>query len=177
MRKYLQRGLVGPAYGPRAPRPRRLEPYEAYLRERIEACAGLSGRRLYRELRVLGYRGGYTAVTDYLRRIRPALPPPFERRFATEPGRQAQVDFAEFLIKFADQPGVRHRVLNSPPMNWSSRNVSVERVWTCPQRWTTCSEKIAADGHAPNVGPLAARRSRLMDMPPTLDHLQRENRG
>ena len=110
VRKYLRRGLAAPAYGPRAPRPRRLEPYEDYLRERVEACAGLSGRRLYRELRTLGYRGGYTAVTDYLRAIRPALPAPFERRFETAPGRQAQVDFAEFLVEFADQPGVRRRV-------------------------------------------------------------------
>ena len=110
VRKYLQRGLAVPAYGPRAPRPRRLAPYEGYLRERVEACAGLSGRRLYREIRALGYRGGYTAVTDCLRRIRPALRPPFERRFETAPGRQAQVDFAEFLVEFADQPGVRRRV-------------------------------------------------------------------
>lgn len=101
VRKYLQRGLAPPAYGPR-----RLAPYGGYLRERVEACAGLSGRRLYREIRALGYRGGYTAVTDYLRRIRP----PFERRFETAPGRQAQMDFAEFLVEFADQPGVRRRV-------------------------------------------------------------------
>ena len=80
VRKYLQRGLAAPAYGPR-----RLAPYEAYLRERVEACAGLSGRRLYREIGGLGYRGGYTTVTDYLRRIRPALRPPFERRLETAP--------------------------------------------------------------------------------------------
>ena len=31
---------------------------------------------------------------------------------------------------------------------------------TCPQRWTTCNAKIAADGHAPSVGPPAARKLR-----------------
>ena len=87
VRKDLRRGLAAPAYCPRAPRRRRLEPYEDYLRERVEACAGLSGRRLYREIRRLGYRGGYTAVTDYLRAIRPAVPVLFERRFETAPGR------------------------------------------------------------------------------------------
>jgi transposase len=39
---------------------------------------------------VLGYRGGYTAVTDLLREIRPVVPPPFELRFETPPGQQAQ---------------------------------------------------------------------------------------
>ena len=70
VRKYLQRGLEGPLYGPRAPRPRLIEPFEDYLRERITACQGLSGRRLLREITALGYAGGYTAVTDCLREIR-----------------------------------------------------------------------------------------------------------
>ena len=34
----------------------------------------LTGRRLWRELRERGYRGGYTAVTDQLRQLRPAEP-------------------------------------------------------------------------------------------------------
>jgi len=33
MRRHLGRGLEAPVYGPPAPRPRRLEPCEAYLRE------------------------------------------------------------------------------------------------------------------------------------------------
>jgi hypothetical protein len=36
------------------------------------AYPGLTGRRLSRELRERGYRGGYTAVTDQLRQLRPA---------------------------------------------------------------------------------------------------------
>ena len=31
VRKHLERGMEPPAYGPRAPRPRQLAPYEAYL--------------------------------------------------------------------------------------------------------------------------------------------------
>ena len=45
------------------------------------------GRQLYRKIRALGYRGGYTAVTDGLRRVGPALPPPFGRRIETAAGR------------------------------------------------------------------------------------------
>lgn len=34
----------------------------------------------------------------------------FEQRSETALGRQALVDFAEFLVEFADPPGVRRRV-------------------------------------------------------------------
>ena len=66
----------------------------------------LTGRRLCRELRELGYRGGYTTVTEFLRDCGRRRAPAFERRFETPPGEQAQVDFAYFKIAFADEPGV-----------------------------------------------------------------------
>ena len=110
VRKYLDRGLEVPVYGPRDPRPRLLEPYEGYLSEKIRKCPGLSGRRLHREITALGYTGGYSAVTDYLRSVRPELPRVFERRFETEPGEQAQVDFAEFSVEFTDEPGMTRKV-------------------------------------------------------------------
>ena len=53
------------------------------------------GKRLLREIRELGYTGGYSAVTDFLRDVRPPQRPTFERRFETPPGRQGQADFAE----------------------------------------------------------------------------------
>ena len=110
VRKYLERGLEAPVYGPRDPRPRLLEPYEDYLIVKILSCPGLSGRRLFREIGALGYKGGYTAVTDFLREVRPVLPQPFERRFETGPGKQAQADFAEFSVMFTDEPGMWRKV-------------------------------------------------------------------
>ncbi len=110
VRKYLQRGLEAPAYGPRAARPRLLEAYEDYLRERISRFPDLSGKRLLREIKELGYAGGYTAVTDFLRQVRPPRRPTFERRFETPPGKQGQVDFAEFTVVFDDEPGVVRKV-------------------------------------------------------------------
>lgn len=110
VRRHLDRGLEAPVYGPRAPRARRLEPYEAYLRERVTAYPELSGRRLLREIREFGYEGCYSVVTDFLRTVRPVRPKPFERRFETPPGRQAQVDFAEFRVEFDDEPGVMRKV-------------------------------------------------------------------
>jgi len=106
IRKYITRGLEPPTYGPRQARPRRLEPFEAYLRDRVKAYPGLTGRRLLREIRALGYDGGYTALTDFLREVRPSSAPGFEVRFETPPGQQAQVDFAHFRVGFTDEPGI-----------------------------------------------------------------------
>ena len=110
VRRYLDRGMEPPAYGPRAPRARLIGPYEDYLRERITAWPELSGKRLLREIRELGYGGCYSRVTDFLRSARPPRPKPFERRFETEPGRQAQVDFSQFRTEFTDEPGVTRTV-------------------------------------------------------------------
>ena len=106
VRKYLARGLEAPVYGPRQPRPRHIDPFIPYLRARVEAWPGLTGRRLWRELKERGYQGGYTAVTDALRELRPPATLVFEVRFETPPGDQAQVDFAQFQVAFADEPGV-----------------------------------------------------------------------
>jgi transposase len=110
VRKYIERGLEPPSYGPRKPRARRLEPFEAYLRQRITAYPGLTARRLLREIKEHGYAGGYTAVTDFLREVRPAPVLPFEVRFETPPGEQAQVDFAQFEVIFGDEPGAARKV-------------------------------------------------------------------
>jgi transposase len=110
VRKHIKRGLVAPAYGPRAPRPRAIDPYIGYLRDRLAAYPALSGRRLWRELKERGYSGGYTMVTDALREIRPKATTPFEVRFETPPGEQAQVDFAHFQVVFETEPSVTRTV-------------------------------------------------------------------
>ncbi|WP_206185614.1 transposase [Thioclava sp. JM3] len=98
VRKYLELGLEAPVYGPRQPRPRVIELHE----RRVQALPDLIVARLLREIRELDYEGAYAAVTDFLREMRPARHAPFERRLETPPGKQAQVDFAEFT----DEPGV-----------------------------------------------------------------------
>jgi transposase len=72
VRKYLERGLEPPAYGPRQPRVAKVTPFADYLRGRLAAYPELTGSRLMREIRDFGYSGGYTAVKDFLREIRPA---------------------------------------------------------------------------------------------------------
>src|SRR5215204_5478740 len=61
VRKYIERGLELPVYGPRqVGRPNKLAPYIEYLRERVAAFPDLSAVRLTRELRERGYLGAYT---------------------------------------------------------------------------------------------------------------------
>ena len=110
VRKYIERGLKAPAYGPRRPRATVVAAFETYLRERIAAFPELTGSRLLREIKELGYSGGYTAVKDFLRTVRPKTRQAFERRFETPPGKQAQVDFAYFRTVFTDQPGAERIV-------------------------------------------------------------------
>ena len=106
IRRYIARGLEPPTYGPRPPQQRCTDPFLPYLRERLAAYPGLTAVRLWRELRERGYAGGYTAVKRTVRDIRPEPARPFEVRFETPPGAQAQVDLAHFEVVFADEPGV-----------------------------------------------------------------------
>ena len=107
VRKYIERGLEPPAYSARqAGRPNKLAPYFDYLRERVAAFPDLSAVRLHRDIRENGYTGAYTAVKRFVAAIRPAnSPKPFEVRFETPAGQQAQVDFARFVTEFTDDPG------------------------------------------------------------------------
>ena len=60
---------------------------------RVSAYPDLSALRLTREIKERGYGGAYTAVKRYLAAIRPERQPkPFEVRFETPAGYQAQVE-------------------------------------------------------------------------------------
>ena len=105
VRKYIARGLEPPAYGPRPVQQKSTDPFRPYLQDRLAAFPGLTAVRLCRELRERGYVGGYTAVKRAVREIRPTAVTPFEVRFETPPGEQAQVDLARFEVEFTDEPG------------------------------------------------------------------------
>ena len=108
--KYIERGLELPTYGPREPRPTIIGAYENYLRHRVAEFPDLNASRLFREIKGLGYGGGYTTVKTLLREIRPPAMQSFERRFETPPGKQGQVDFAHFRTTFTDEPDVERVV-------------------------------------------------------------------
>jgi len=86
VRKFLQAGLDVRSHGPHLARSPLLDAYHDYSRERVVAYPNLSGSRLLREL---GYAGGHTQLTYFLREIMPARPSGLERRFETPAGQQA----------------------------------------------------------------------------------------
>ncbi len=92
-------------YGPRAPSPAKLEPFKPIIEARLSEFPRLSGTRLLAECRAAGYEGGITQLRDFLRRLRPAPEPII--RFETEPGQQAQVDFAHCRLPW----GVRYALI------------------------------------------------------------------
>ena len=81
-------------YGPRAPRPMKLDPFKAYIEERIEAARPrwIPATVLLRELRERGYEGGISQLKAFIapkkhKEAEPVI------RFETEPGVQMQADF------------------------------------------------------------------------------------
>ena len=124
VRKYLRSPGV-----PRAKqRPRRgskLDTYTGYIDRRLgeglDNCVVL-----HRELRSLGYEGGYTILVEYVRLRRPRREPRATMRFETEPGEQAQVDWGSFSYVGAD--GRRHRLWAFVMVLGWSRAIYVEFV-------------------------------------------------
>jgi transposase len=55
VRKYIARGLEPPIYGPRAPRPQKIDAYLPFLRDRIGAFPQLTATRLLREIQPLNF--------------------------------------------------------------------------------------------------------------------------
>jgi transposase len=92
------RGRNDGQYGPREPRPTKLDEHKAYLRDRVERAGTirLSATVLLREIRAQGYDGGITQLKEFLASIRPQPPVEPIVRFETEPGKQLQIDFVVF---------------------------------------------------------------------------------
>jgi len=67
IRKYLLKPEGRPMYGPRSAPVSKLEPFKPYLKERFQAGVW-NAQVLLRELRQRNYSGGYTILTDWLRR-------------------------------------------------------------------------------------------------------------
>lgn len=93
VRRYL-RDEQARRYGPRPPRATKLEPFQAYLRERIEHARPrwIPAAVLLREIAERGYAGGLTQLKQWLAPLKRVEPEPVVR-FETAPGQQMQADF------------------------------------------------------------------------------------
>jgi transposase len=93
---YLRRRRKEELDPERKPRPTKLDPYKAIIDERLGTYPELSAVRLFDEVRAAGYPGGLTQLKLYVAQVRPKAPAEPVVRFETDPGEQAQADFAEF---------------------------------------------------------------------------------
>ncbi|MDE2753897.1 MAG: helix-turn-helix domain-containing protein [Gemmatimonadota bacterium] len=57
-------------YGPRPPRPSKLDAWKAGIDARLREFPQLAAARLFREIRADGYPGGYGQVKRYVKRVR-----------------------------------------------------------------------------------------------------------
>jgi transposase len=93
VRRYL-RSEQAARYGPRAPRPCKLDAFHEYLHGRIEAARPhwIPATVLLREIRERGYTGGISQLKAYIAPFKRVPDDPVVR-FETPPGKQMQADF------------------------------------------------------------------------------------
>lgn len=103
VRRYLRQRPRTPQYAGRPARPTKLDPFHAYLGERIEAAHPfwIPATVLLREIRELGYTGGISQLKAFIGSRKPRSADPVVR-FETGPGQQMQVDFT--TIRRGRQP-------------------------------------------------------------------------
>jgi len=73
-----------------------LDSFEQYIREILEENPYTNGVLLFERLKARGYSGQISILRDHMAKIRKQLVTTAVRRFETEPGLQAQVDWKEF---------------------------------------------------------------------------------
>lgn len=100
VRKYL-RGEAVQMPERRGPgRPRKLAPYEDWLRRRVEGASPirLPATVLYREIAAMGFGGTERTVRRFVAGLYPLPTPEPVVRFETAPGHQAQMDWGEYRL-------------------------------------------------------------------------------
>jgi len=101
VRAYLRGQAVRAPTDRRGPgRPRKLAPYEDWLRRRVQAAAPirLPATVLHREVVAMGFDGTERTVRRFVAGLYPASVVEPVIRFETAPGHQAQMDWGEYRL-------------------------------------------------------------------------------
>lgn len=112
-------------------KPSKLDPYKPVLQELMNQgifnCVVLLER-----IRKMSYTGSMTILKDYVHPFRPARSAPAVRRYETEPGKQAQMDWG--ICQFEDKEGNLHHVPGFVMILSHSRVKYVEFTSRCDLR-------------------------------------------
>ena len=129
-------GPVGPPPQKRKARARKVDPFIPYLEKRM-AEGVYNCRKLLDEIQRQGYQGSWSLLKSFVQPYRQARRQEATVRFETEPGEQAQVDWAHF--GFITHHGCRHRLYAFlMTLGWSRSlylefTVSADAAW-----WLRC---------------------------------------
>jgi len=96
------RKVLRPKHRERQRRRSRLDAFRPVIRKLVLEDE-LTAVRAAEEIRALGYRGGYTILTDYIRSFRPRPVVRPHLRFETGPGVQGQVDLSPYTVSIAEE--------------------------------------------------------------------------
>lgn len=77
----------------------KLDSFEPVIKETLKQFPDITGQRLYEKLQENGYTGGISILRDLLEKLRPKQHEPVIR-FETPPGKQGQMDWSPYTIKF-----------------------------------------------------------------------------
>lgn len=104
-RHTIRKALGSP---PPPPATSKLKPFQDKILELVKH--NLTAPRILREIRAVGYTGGKTILSEFLRKHRPPtkkLRKVF-RRFETPPGKEAQVDWSPYRLRIGEMETVAH---------------------------------------------------------------------
>ena len=87
---------------PRAPRPSKLDKYVETIDSLLDDYPDITAQRVFEELVLLGFDGGYTIVKEYVRKARPKEAKRAFDPVVTPPGKQAQVDWSPYTFDRGD---------------------------------------------------------------------------
>jgi transposase len=78
----------------------KLDQFDGQIRQLVEKYPRITGQRVFEELVAAGYTGAISILRDRLRQLRPKPKREPVIRFETEPGRQGQMDWSPYTLKF-----------------------------------------------------------------------------
>jgi transposase len=134
--RVVLKGPVSPPPQKRKGRAKKLDPFVPYLEKRM-AEGVFNSKKLLDEIRRLGYDGGWSQLRAFVHPYREARQQVATVRFETEPGEQAQVDWAHF--GYIEHHGRRRRLYAFVmTLGWSRASyleftVSADAAW-----WLRC---------------------------------------